>query len=84
MNMRELKKTEWAKEFKTDNSVEYDHALDLASGENVCVKVVHTNEAGKWEWAIFPVENTEFWFMAYRTKRDALALCKEMGWKVVK
>jgi len=37
---------------------------------------------GDFVWAIIPEIDTEFWLDGTRTKKDALAVCKEMNWRV--
>jgi len=75
--------SKWAKEFKVENSTDYERALELVSRDTVEVKLVHTDETGEWVWAICSIEEPEFWLDACRTKGKALSVCKEMGWKVV-
>lgn len=79
----EIEKTEWARKFKEDDSLCYDRAIELASREIVEVEIYSNDELGYFVWSVSSVEDREFWFDTFRTKREAVSFCKRMGWKVV-
>jgi hypothetical protein len=44
----------------------------------------HTEESVEPQWVICVEERPEFWMDAFEIRSEALALCKLMGWKVVR
>lgn len=79
----QLEETAWAKAFKADSPVSYQQALELALNPDLVVWLVRNNAAGVWQWSIVADELAPgFWMDAKPTRREALALCREMGWKV--
>jgi hypothetical protein len=83
MTKTELKKTKWAKEFKKECPDQYEEALELALNPDLRVFIQKSDASGIVLWAVSTGElNPEFWLDAKKTKKEALALCKEMGWKV--
>lgn len=42
-----------------------------------------TDETGEMVWAI-QVDGDNFWMDAKKTKKEAINLCKKMGWKIIK
>ena len=80
MTKTKLIKTPWAKEFKKDSPVSYDQAIDLAMMPNLLVRIYKTDENGEWMWAIEAVILNGFWMDAKKTKKEAIALCENMGW----
>lgn len=57
------------------------HDLNLRKGMYT-VFIYRTREAGSWVWAISL--DSYFWMDAKKTKREAIALCNAMGWKISK
>jgi hypothetical protein len=84
--MKNIKNSKWAKEFKKDCPTAYNEAIKLAQDPNLEVDVYKSDEAGAFmgdfQWVIATEKN--FWMDAKKTKKEALALCKEMGWKLIK
>lgn len=80
----ELEETPWAKGFKKCAPVSYIEALKFALDPSLRVDVVYANERGEgMEWCITAGEHgPDFLMEICSTKRDALALCREMGWKL--
>lgn len=76
MTKKELEQTEWAKNFKKGCPTSYKKAIDLVT---ITVKILHSNELGEWMWAV--VAGEDFWLDAFTTKKEAINLCKEMGWR---
>lgn len=37
----------------------------------------------EFEWVITPVSDSKFWLKICTTKKEAIAFCKALGWKVV-
>jgi len=90
MTRKELRKTAWAKRFKKGvaESYVYDEAIRLAMKPGLEVLVYKSTALETPVWAISVQETNSrpddnFWMDAFKLKKDALALCKEMGWRVV-
>jgi len=82
-----VSKTKWARYFKKDNPISYGTALQLAHNPDLRVVIDKNNETGKWMYSISvvdPDEHCGFWMDSFETKKEALSLCKEMGWKVIR
>ena len=85
MTREELEKTEWAKKFKRDCHSNYEEGIHYALDPNLIVDISTTKD---WSLgflpmlAITPDCNPDFWLECFNTKNEALALCREMGWKV--
>lgn len=98
MTRNELKKTAWAKRFKQEAPSEYKAAIDFAMTPDLDVIVykdtieTHCFDKGlvtKAVWAVAISEtdlqlDNSFWMDAFKLKKTAVALCKEMNWKIVK
>ena len=90
MTRKELEKTAWAKRFKKETeSHVYDEAITLAMKPELKVLVYKSDALEAPIWAVSVQETSNnpddnFWMDAFTLKKDALALCKEMGWRVVK
>ena len=57
----------------------------IAKDPTLRVEFVHTDETGEWQWAICASSHDPgFWMDARPTKKAALALCREMGWKLLR
>lgn len=91
MTLKELKATEWAKEFKKESPACYQEALEYAMTSDLKVNVyqelvfIGNETETSLNWVISVVDDpTDFWMDAKKTKKEALALCKLMSWKVVK
>lgn len=85
MTLEELEGTEWARKFKEDSPVSYAQALRYAQSRDLRVYVHKTNETGEVQWAISVLDedsSDDFWMDAMQTKKEALELCRHMGWKV--
>lgn len=79
----DLHETQWAKDFKEENRMEYEEAIELASMFDVFVRIFETEETGETVWAIESVDRPDFWFTARRTEEEAIQLCNEMGWTIL-
>lgn len=90
MTRKELKKTQWAKRCKKETITEiYELSLDLALNPDLQVLVYKSTALEKPVWAISVQETNSrpddnFWMDTFKTKKEAVALCKEMKWKIVK
>ena len=82
MTLDELEASPWAREFKAASPGFYSQALDYAQRPQLRVHVHQTDETGELQWAIAVDEDQEFWMDAKPTKKDAVALCRHMGWRV--
>lgn len=82
MTKEELEKTEWAIEYKKCGSPSYYIALRYASQTPLFVNIYRTDESGEMVWAI-QVDGDTFWMDAKKTKKEAINLCKKMGWKII-
>ena len=81
--MKRIERTKWAREFKRDCPWNYSTAIELASDADLFVQIKRSTEvklAG--EWAI--IAGGDFWLDAKPTKREAVTLCHEMGWRISK
>jgi len=86
-----IQSTNWARNFKHTCPTGYKDAIELAkrieSGEIPEVRIYFNNKNGNWIWAIAPSgENVsrfdqEFWLDGKKLQKDAIAVCREMGWK---
>jgi hypothetical protein len=75
-------KAKWMREFREDSPVSYGEAMRLAANPDLRVEIVHTNETGEWRWAIDAVSHAPgFWMDSRPTKKAAIQLCRDMGWK---
>lgn len=52
--------------------------------QKVDVTIYYNDENGDWVWAVTVAENPEWWLDAFKTKKLAVAYCKEHGLKVLK
>lgn len=81
----ELERSSWAVEFKADSPVSYPTAIRYALDPALRVELFHTNETGDWQWVIAAVSHDpDFWMDAKPTKAEATALCRTMGWKMLR
>ena len=84
MDETTIHSTEWAKQFQRECWTSYNEAVKHASNPNLKVSLDRNNEIdiNSFEWAIV-VEGTDFWMDTKKTKSEAVALCKKMGWNIV-
>ena len=84
MNRIEIEATEWAKRFKVECPNSYEEAITLAEKvEHVVIDQRDDHSSrGDSLWAIIPECDTEFWLDALPTKKAAMAVCREMNWRV--
>lgn len=84
MTRDELEATEWAKRFKAGCKTMYEDALKLAAKVDRVVIEQRDDHSSKGDflWAIIPDCDTEFWLDALPTKKAAVAVCREMHWRV--
>jgi hypothetical protein len=80
MWLAELEASPWARQFKAASPGAYAQALNYAQRPNLRVHVHQTDETGEVQWAISVVDDPEFWMDAKPTKKEAVALCRDMGW----
>lgn len=59
-------------------------AIQYASRPSLKVTIKHCRWSGDCDnkYHIFPSENSGFWLNSFSTKKQAIAFCKAMGWKV--
>ena len=79
-----LERTEWAKQFKIDSPVSYKAALQYALQDRLSVFIERSLETGEPVWAVRVLDDPAFWMEAKPTKARATAVCREMGWKVIR
>jgi hypothetical protein len=87
MTPEQIKNSDWAKKLMKESPVSYDQAIKFACSENFRVYIYRNTETGVPMWSIAACEDghtTDFWMDSFKTKKEALALCKEMGWGLVK
>jgi hypothetical protein len=80
MTLDELEASSWAREFKAAAPGSYAQALDYAQRPQLRVHVHQTDKTGELQWAIAVDGDHEFWMDAKPTKKDAIVLCRDMGW----
>lgn len=80
----EIEQTEWAKDFAADSPVSYPTALKYAQQAGLEVFIEQSDATGELVWAVRVLGDPDFWMEAKPTKAQALAVCREMGWKVVR
>jgi hypothetical protein len=76
--LKQLHKTKWAKDFKKEDPSIYEVAIKFASDPTITFDIYKSNETGEKIWAI---DHKGFWMNAYKTQKQAIQLCKTMGWK---
>lgn len=83
MTLAELERTPWAKEVRKKSSdLIYLMSLQHALGCNVrVIRQTEVPDVGRWAIVIVGIA---WWLGCTKTKRQALALCKQMGWRVEK
>ena len=79
-----LESSDWARRFRADAPVSYREGLEFAMNPGLRVFLRHTEESGEPQWVICVEERPGFWMDAVDTRAEAIALCKVMGWKVVR
>lgn len=78
--MKNIEKTVWAKKLKKEEHISlYNRAIEIASDPDLQVDIYKTDETGEWVWAVSADDC--FWLDSFKTKKEAIALCKTMGWK---
>lgn len=84
MTNHEIEQTDWAIRFKAGCPTSYREAIALAEKvEWVSIEQRDDHSSqGDYLWAIIPEINSEFWLDALESRADALAVCREMGWRV--
>ncbi len=88
MTRKELERTTWAKEFKREAPESYATAIKIALDPNLRVMVHRVNQSGEKLWVIDTWVlgandlYSSIWMDFRPTKKAALELCKQMGWKV--
>jgi len=80
----QLENTDWARRFKVDAPASYRQGIDLAMQPGLRVFFRHTDKNGEPMWAICVEEAPDFWMDAFEKRLEAVALCKAMGWRVVR
>jgi hypothetical protein len=77
-----LSESEWGKHALRVDLL--NHAIELLEESDYKVSLVRSDETGELRTAILPAEvTTDFWLDSFKTKKEALEFCKEMGWVVV-
>ena len=79
-----LESSEWARRFRADAPVSYREALDFAMEPQLRVFLRQIEESVEPQWIICVEERPEFWMDAFESRSEAVALCKVMGWRVVR
>jgi hypothetical protein len=91
-----IRSTPWARRLKRAvGGSAYEEGIrianELRSGEISGVTIRKTDEhraVGDYEWVIQPFvvygNDWEYWLDAAKTKKRAVEICREMGWKVLK
>ena len=86
LTLDELEATPWAKKFKEDSPVSYAQGLKYAQDKDLRVHI-HKVDQYSDQWAISVLDGIDaqdFWMDVTPTKKEALELCRLMGWKVAR
>lgn len=85
MTKKQLLQTPWRKNLRKNvkSKSDYDEAISFALKDSCEVEIIKTTDRGWVEWAIMIPDSNGFWMDAKNLKKEALALCKEMGWKII-
>lgn len=80
----DIENSEWAKRFHSESPFQLQEAISIAKTlKSVVIEQRDDHSAkGDYLWAIIPDCNPDFWLDATKTKKQAMAICREMGWKV--
>ena len=73
--------TAWGSQF--DPSQLIKTAIKHLIRSNFQVELYPNTETGYKRWAIVTESDPTFWIDSFRTKKEAVALCKEMEWEVL-
>jgi hypothetical protein len=94
MKAKSIKSSNWARRLKRSlgNGNAYEEGISivekLKSGEITHVFLNYNNENGSWVWSIQPFvifgNLGEYWLDAAPTKKRAIEICREMGWRIKK
>jgi hypothetical protein len=91
-----IRSSNWARRLKKElgNSSSYQDGIRLAeelrAGNILGVDIYKNDETGEWLWSIVPASaflsrnDAGFWLDSAPTKKRAIEICKEMGWKILK
>jgi len=79
-----LESSAWARSFRIDAPISYMEGIEFAIEAGLRVFLKHTDENCEPQWAVCVEERPEFWWDALETRAEAVALCKAMGWKLVR
>jgi hypothetical protein len=78
MKLRDIKTTQWFKNFKKECPYSYDKALEYALNPNIIFTIHQSDETGE---NLYVIDCDGFWMDGFKCKGDAIHLCEEMGWK---
>jgi len=73
--------TEWARQF--DQAQLLKISLKLLEKSKFKVEIFPNTETGYKRWAIVTEADPVFWIDSFRTKKEAVVLCRKMGWEVM-
>lgn len=77
-------KREWIENLRHFYPEECEKYVDKPGAEVEIIKSDECGPKGKFLWAVVPCDDPEFWFDSFSTKKEAVALCKLMGWKRIR
>ena len=58
--------------------------LRFATDQKERFEIIQSKDTGEILFAIIPSSVPDFWMDSFKTKKEALALCHSMGWKLLK
>lgn len=77
-----IEKTEWVMKFKTKVKPNvYKRMLELALKQHCVVNIFQVYEMQGKFWVIAFNADPQVWADKFKHQKDAVALCKKMGWK---
>ena len=84
MTPSQIKNSKWGRAFQRECFHQWAQALEYVSSEQVEVRVFISYDRISDGECVVSMSDEEFWLDAFKYKKDAIALCKKMGWRVVK
>jgi hypothetical protein len=62
---------------------EYIKQIKNTEAEIVEVVLHYTDEAGIWQWVIYPFNQDGVWLCAAKTYNKAVKICEKFGWTIL-
>jgi len=83
MTRKQLEKTKWAKTFLQECPSAYSQAIAMVLSPYLWVSIERRDFEDRADWVIIVGDSDpEFWLEISKTKKEAVALCKKMKWRL--